>query len=372
MTKAVMGCLPSMPEGFPMTFPENAGNMIHGRAPFEMFDDSVFYKDSSFRLSGYTNFAQFANNNCTHLIVTIANLIRINDDDGTKYSNFQRFLESIELPIVIFGLGAQANTQDLEGTTVPQEAVDLMQYLGQRCDVVGVRGPFTKKVFSHFAGVENVHVTGCPSFFQRPHKFKDLQQSLKAGKIGRAAYNGTVMHKADETKMLVDAIAHDAFLVEPVNKFNHKFHLDCSAGIEDPEIPWYLRNHVGDGKPLSHDQLKRFYRSNYRLFRNADDWYAFNEACVSYSYGTRFHVNMASILSGVPAIWVTHDSRTQELTDFLHLPSISLEKATSMSAPEYEALLFMYDDLFDNLHQLYDNFNSYLSAYSLPQLKLEI
>ena len=34
---------------------------------------------------------------------------------------------------------------------------------------------------------------------------------------------------------------------------------------------------------------------------------------------------MVAMQNGLPTLWVTHDSRTRELTDFLHLPSVPLE-----------------------------------------------
>lgn len=43
-----MGCLPKLPAEFPVTMPENAGNMIHGNAPFEMYPHAVFYQDRRF------------------------------------------------------------------------------------------------------------------------------------------------------------------------------------------------------------------------------------------------------------------------------------------------------------------------------------
>ena len=371
MPIGVMGCHPIMPSGFPMDYPENAGNMIHGRAPFEMFKDCSFYLHDEYRLSGRQSFTEFVNKDCTHLIVTIANLLVIGDMDGAKYSNFQKYLESIQVPIVIFGLGAQAKTQDLAGASIAPEAVALMKYLGQRCPVVGVRGPFTKKVFEHFAGVENTFVTGCPSFFQRPEQFSILRRNISAGMKGRPAYSGTVLHNEPETGMLVDAIEAESFLVEPVNAFNHRLHVEAARGDEEPTIPWYLTSYMrGDNPRLSPEQIVAYYKTYYRLFRSTDSWYKFNEEVVSFTYGTRFHVNMASILSGKPALWVTHDSRTEELTQFLHLPSVSLNAASTMSTPEIEEYID-YQDLFDNLHSLYSNFNEYLTIFDLPTLSLD-
>lgn len=366
-----MGCLPDMPHDFPMKYPDNAGNMIHGRAPFEMFEDCSFYLYDDFRLSGRTDFTDFVNRDCSHLIVTIANLLEIGDLDGAKYRDFQNYLETIQVPIVIFGLGAQAQTKDLTDTNIAPEAIELMTYLGRRCEVVGVRGPFTKQVFEHFAGVQNTFVTGCPSFFQRPDRFRVLRDNISSRPKGRPAFSGTVLHDSMESRMLVDAIERETFLVEPVSTFNHQLYLDVSRGSGEAQIPWYLTSYMeGDAPRLSRPQVEAYYKTYYRLFRSTQAWYKFNEEVVSYTYGTRFHVNMASILSGKPALWITHDSRTEELTQFLHLPSIPLNLASTMSPTELLSGM-NYDELFDNLHQLYANFNDYLSIFSLPGLELD-
>src|SRR5690606_29226210 len=104
----------------------------------------------------------------------LANTVRLSRRDGPtpKYefiNGIRRSLEKISRPnLVIFGLGSQAPTRDLSQLKAPDEVVELMRYLGDRCEVVGVRGEFTKQAFEHFAGVKNTFVTGCPSVFSRP------------------------------------------------------------------------------------------------------------------------------------------------------------------------------------------------------------
>ncbi|HFM2961695.1 TPA: polysaccharide pyruvyl transferase family protein, partial [Escherichia coli] len=90
--------------------------------------------------------------------------------------------------------------------------------------------------------------------------------------------------------------------------------------------------------------------------------------CVDYTFGTRFHVNMASVLSGVPALWLTHDARTQELTEFFNLPSIDLDVINSMSLSQIKSYI-NYDRFFKNINQLFNNFNEYLEVNGLPKIK---
>ncbi|WP_171013206.1 polysaccharide pyruvyl transferase family protein [Microbacterium sp. 2FI] len=340
--------------------------MIHGNAPFEMFPEAVFYKDRRFGPGG-KNFAKYVNDECSHLIVTVANFFKLNDEDGARYSRFQGFLEKIEAPIVIFGLGAQAPSQELDGS-LPDEAIDLMKFLGDRSELVGVRGSFTADMFEHFAGVSNTFVTGCPSFFSRPDAFPRLAEALKTDREGRAAYNGTTYHDPLESDMLVQAIQEDSHLVEPVNRFSTAYANSLQRNEEAPPFPWFLKRPVKEGK-LTHAQLEDYFSRRFRIFRDPASWYNFNSESVGFSYGTRFHANMASLLSGVPAVWVTHDSRTEELTKVLRVPAVPKESVSSLSSEEIRSMMD-YKPMFDGLGELFANFNAYLEAHKLPLVSL--
>lgn len=69
------------------------------------------------------------------------------------------------------------------------------------------------------------------------------------------------------------------------------------------------------------------YDDNYsKVYFNLNDWAElYSKENISFAFGTRFHGNMVAMHNGIPALWVTHDSRTKELTDFLHLPCVPLE-----------------------------------------------
>lgn len=371
-TIAVTGCLPTMPNAFPLHFPENAGNMIHARAPLEMFPQAVYSGAPRHPWGPNETFTTWVNKSATHVIITLANFLQVGTEDGAPFAAFQRQLESFDAELVIFGLGAQAQNSSLEGATMPQEAIDLMAYLGNRCRAIGVRGDFTRSVFKHFAGVENTFITGCPSLFSRPHALRELRSNSKGRRPGLRAYAGTVYHRDNETKMLIDSILSHQFLIEPVNRFNHQMHLEALLTPESAEFPWYLRSAITDtNHRLTPERVKYYYSTYYRLFRDAEAWYDFNREYVALTYGSRFHVNMASVLAGVPAIWLTHDSRTAEMVDFLHLPSLPLESATNMT-PEEIARTYDPTDFFDHIQSKFTNFSDFLEIFDLPRLEFSL
>ncbi|MCW5951345.1 MAG: polysaccharide pyruvyl transferase family protein [Propionibacteriaceae bacterium] len=365
---AVMGCKRAMPDAFPLDLRENAGNMIHANAPFEMFGDVVFFQDPQFT-DGRVSFPRYVRENCTHLVVTAANTLKVGNPDPTAYIGLLRFLRSYEdFPVVIFGLGAQSPDGSFPSDGFPPEAIELMKYLGDHTAAIGVRGEYTAAVFEHYAGVTNTFVTGCPSFFSRPYAFDQLAQSLADNRQGRASYSGTHYRDEHERHMLVRAIREDNHLVESSNRVLTRYARDLQRGIKRPRVPIHLQPAVESGE-LSRAWVEEYFASRFHLFRETRAWYKFNQDCVSVAYGTRFHACMAALLSGVPALWVTHDSRTEELTRYLRLPAVTKQEAAALDAAGLRASVD-YSEMYRALPELFDRFNHYLAIHRLPPVQL--
>lgn len=366
----VVGCLPKLPAEFPLTYPENSGNMVHANAPLRMFDSTLYAKDINCRLLGYRDFPDFVNKKCSHLIITLANTLKIGDADGGKYARLSGFISKIEKPVVVFGLGVQSKSQNLSEATLPLEAIDLVKQLSQKAHYLGVRGEYTKKVLESLCGIKNVFVTGCPSIFSNPSAFKLLRKNI-ANPAGRPAYAGTHYHTDVEKHLLGKAIAGDHWLIEPVNKFNHQFYLNALTDTESSSnIPYFLKGIYKPEDDSARNTLKNYFLMRYKLFRNVEDWYQFNCDSVSFTYGSRFHVNMASLISGKPALWFTHDARTRELVEFMNLPSVEMDSDEARNTENIFNII-SYEKFFDKLPVLHGNFNHYLQANGLPKIKLE-
>ncbi|MDR3178224.1 MAG: polysaccharide pyruvyl transferase family protein [Campylobacteraceae bacterium] len=365
MKIGVIGCKPSLPMDFPVFYAENAGNMIHANAPFEMFHNCVYaYDTKSFQ--GEKDFISFVDKHCSHMIITFANTIKLGDIDGSKYIKLMELIEKCSKPIVVFGLGIQSEDDNIS-EKINENAKRFIKLLSKKTTVIGVRGEMTKNVLCMQCDVNNVMVTGCPSIFSRPHVLPMLKSNLSM-QIGRIAYSGTHYHFPSENQMFYSAIIEDEFLIEPVNKHNHIYYQNILRG-ECPEhnIPYYLNKYIKKSN-LSIEVISSYFQSRYKLFRDINSWYSFNKEFVKATYGTRFHVNIASILSGKPALWITHDSRTRELVNFLHLPSVSIEQACNIKGKDLISNYMDYSDFFRNIFDLYENFNKYLKINDLPEI----
>ncbi|WP_404290804.1 polysaccharide pyruvyl transferase family protein [Glutamicibacter arilaitensis] len=372
---AVGGIVTSLEDEFPYV-DENAGNMIHGRAPYEMFRGSVDVRRSGWRYHyGARTAMDFINTQCSHYIFSCANMIQFQNHTERKkqaYVSLMNSLDACKVPLVIFGLGAQApKTGEANRADLPDEAIEFMKFLGEKCEVISVRGEFTAKVFADFAGVHNTQVTGCPSFFQRPKAFSELREYLSGPRRGGISFNATHFRKLEEKNLMARAVQEDSYWLEVHSKEMHKFATEAQLSPETAEVPSAFYSLLeGTGPQLKREQLVDYFARRYRIFRDVNPWYQFNKEFVRLSYGTRFHGNMAALLAGRPGLWLTHDSRTAELTKTLHLPNLSTQEASSMTTAEMEEYVD-YEDTFNNLDSLFNNFNSYLRNFSLKEIALE-
>lgn len=370
MTIAVTGCRKTLPPEFPLELKENSGNMVHANAPFEMFDTAIDYLDGTWRASGARSFAEYVSRHSSHLIVTMANSFRAGERDGTRYTRFIEMIEQYDKPIVVFGLGVQAPTTDVSQLNLHPEAIRMMRVLGDRSTVVGVRGETTAAAFRELAGVTNTFVTGCPSFFSRPQAFEMLARNVdrKGSTSKRIAYSPTKLNSDEELALLYANIRADSYYINVGNPQAHAYYLHVTGQDGGRRgIPPYLKPLLDEEPQLTRARARRYFRSRYKLFRDPREWYAFNEEHVAFTYGTRFHVNMASILSGVPALWLTHDARTEELTSFLHLPAMRVHDAVAFSPDEAQSRTD-YTDLLSHVPGLFTRFNEYLALNGLPDI----
>lgn len=106
-----------------------------------------------------------------------------------------------------------------------------------------------------------------------------------------------------------------------------------------------------------------------KTFFNLDDWFEmYSVEKFSFAFGTRFHGNMVAMHSGVPALWITHDSRTRELADFLHLPSAPLETINKIKHVEDLFKYCCYDETIKHYKSLCKNYVDFLEENRIGHL----
>lgn len=363
---AVMTWGDKMPTSFPLDSPQNSGNMVHARAPFTMFPNTVGM-DYGYSEEGYSSFAEFVNDRCEAVIIPFANTIRTDPRHDERGHSVTKSLEQFEVPVVPFGLGAQADTTDVGEISLGEGMVSLIRKLSDSVPAVSVRGQVTYDLFKKYGSVDNVHITGCPSFFSRPTAFQDLRERLDGGaEFDRTSFSGSLHHLDAPKLQLYNAIDQDLNLIEPVNAKLHQYYVDVLRVGAEATVPYFLVKLLSQ-PDWNRDRLASYIVRRYHLFRDLESWIAFNKESTDGAIGTRFHVNMASLISGLPAVWIVHDSRTIELCDRLSLPHVTVEQ--SLASP-YRDLMAAADfgPMFANLESNFRDFNTFLESAGMPHI----
>jgi len=239
------------------------------------------------------------------------------------FGGMAHYIEEADLPVAIVGLGAQARNYDPDIPLLPGTE-RFLDVVAERAVSIGVRGPFTQQVLDR-RGIRNVTVTGCPSYYMRgaPVTAFAKPDFDTVRSISVNASRDVIGHAFDPIRMgeIVRQIYREA-VVWNADFIAQSETAEISLGDQVPgrsvapaldEICAFLRD-VAD-----ESDVRRWASNHVRVFFEVSDWI---EAVRGYDFvfGNRFHGNMIALQHGVPACVICHDTRTEEMCQFLGLP----------------------------------------------------
>lgn len=127
---------------------------------------------------------------------------------------------------------------------------------------------------------------------------------------------------------------------------------------------WLLKNIPGTR--LNGKKILEYNSKLSRVFWDIQSWNDFyKKENIKFAFGTRFHGNMAALRNGIPALWITHDSRTRELTSYMHLPSIDATEISKVNKLEELLEYCDYTELKKNYKALSIKYVEYLNENNL-------
>ncbi|MEI8080785.1 MAG: polysaccharide pyruvyl transferase family protein [Actinomycetes bacterium] len=230
----------------------------------------------------------------------------------------ERYCELIErltIPVVIVGIGAQFPLPELDADTSRLTRLlptvhRFMRAVLARSASVGVRGEVTYRFLRSIGYSESdVTVIGCPSLFQfgptlHVSKEADLTPdsplciniSPYLWEMGPIALNHAQRYPN------IRYIAQDRATLRTLLYWQNP----DTAEIMSPQIPYRITD------PLIRDGRTWF-------FVDPTTWIDHLRQR-SFSFGSRIHGNITSLLAGTPAVLLGHDSRTVELAEYHGIP----------------------------------------------------
>jgi hypothetical protein len=278
------------------------------------------------------------------LVFPAANHLRT----GADWSGLCGFLEQCAVPLIVLGLGAQADsTSDPRATAQALQAdtgaMRLVKALRDKAAWISVRGEFTAAV-CELLGLKDVDVLGCPSLMLNPHP--DAGERI-ARKLKQAK-------QKDSPRIAVTAASPFEIKGSPKESLERQlFNILCSGDglyiqqsggemsmafamlrFSNLSVSSLLSIRQVLDPSLTLDDLMEFARKRLRVYFDAEKWIQAMQS-VDLCLGTRLHGNMAAMAASTPGCIISHDSRTDELASAMGLPRLDssfLRDATETSS----------------------------------------
>lgn len=176
-------------------------------------------------------------------------------------------------------------------------------------------------------GVKNVTVIGCQSVYyamsrNAPAEFRHRERTSRSTASITGGLNNTDMIEFC-LKNQVDIIGQDEFAEHQIalGRLSRDEFLGRTGS-------YVLPSSIRDGMNLTVIPLEDYHDyclKHFHKFFEIEPWTEHIRKNYDFAFGTRFHGNVAALQAGVPALWMTHDTRTVELCRHFRLPSIKAQ-----------------------------------------------
>ena len=304
-----------------------------------------------------------ADERCSHVVIPAANFLWKDFDFGFMST----FLERTHLPVTMIGVGAQTNDRT-QTSAIHPNTLRLMKLVSERSSRIGVRGFYTAEVLAAH-GIHNVEVIGCPSLYSTrlPTLSIDVGRLQNIERLGINLSRRVVRHsflpermRALENVVLQMAIQTGAHFAaqDEVDELM----LACKGVALSQLVTDYFSS-------VPADDVTTYFRERTRWFPSVDRWGAYVRE-QDITIGTRFHGNLISLVNGVPALMIVHDSRTMEMCTLMNIPMLHVSAVDSTEiTPDslLESVASLSFDAFERTYRLlYRRYSGFLTANGLP------
>lgn len=274
----------------------------------------------------------FIKENYDLLVIPAANQVNPNWDLG----NWSKFVEDIDLPCVVVGLGAQANIEDGPNLDLKDGTIRFLKNISERTSSIGVRGQFTQDVLEKF-GITNTEITGCPSqMINKSVSGKAIQDKIdkiKEEGVKNAVYLvGTLEEYARASEKQIAILAAQTrhrTLFQTDSRFLN-FIFDGTVSPETKSFFGWVQQFLLPSR--NYENFESYLRDKGIFYSSAIAWIDAMKK-VDLSFGMRIHGAIASIQAGNLGVCVAFDSRTHELSSTMGVPYVKtsdLEKYTTI------------------------------------------
>lgn len=292
-------------------------------------------------------------NSLDYVFLRGSNYINVNG----KWDGITSVLAKTTVPIIAFGIGVQA--PDNAEVFVNDSTKRFLQLIADRSTTVGIRGELSKKALGTI-GIKNARIIGCPTVYRNRRPEIHLKR-VEPDAIDRL---GFTLRRNTHSRATLQRYLMRTLSVE------HPTTLFCAGELEEKAIFYAARNLVSDPEAVMSTAIETLIDDNWFFGRNDPliglyvSSLAVHESVADFEAqmremsavtGFRLHGNLMALANGIPALYVTYDSRTREFVDTLGIPFVESRNMDRFSfrkaweAADFDKFERTYAERFEDL-----------------------
>ncbi|HET8728743.1 MAG TPA: polysaccharide pyruvyl transferase family protein [Alphaproteobacteria bacterium] len=235
-------------------------------------------------------------------------------------------LEKLRIPVLAFGIGAQAPSKG--PLVLSDETKRVLRMMADSTTSIGVRGIYTAEVLWGL-GIKNVRVVGCPTAFRN----NDPELRIDLPPLDAVKNVGVTLRREVSPTYAQNIERYLTFHRDIVKELAARFDVTLMAQgeVEEKKLVFGTSEQKEEGMAAlkangwvrqwyMDEEMERLYRS--KLFYS--DVVADYESLVRTKdlvLGYRLHGNLMALSNAVPSVYFTYDSRTVEFAETYAIPS---------------------------------------------------
>lgn len=333
----------------------NAGNLIFSNAAHKILSTPDTRVDSN-GLVVYRGLVERINSEYDAFVVPLANAFR--PSFAPALQRLTRVIRQVKVPVVVLGVGAQANAEgDLAALGPLEDSVrDFVSAVLDHGPTIGVRGEFTADYLTGL-GFRDVEVIGCPSMFFEGSVLPDMRPVGELTEASRIAVNGA--HSA------VRSLGLDRIIARIHEQFPQATFIGQNTA-EAAQLRWRdIASPSGAVKLMpTHPEHPMFQEGKARAYVDPATWID-DLRGFDVSIGARIHGSIAALLAGTPAVVLCGDARTLELCRYFEIPHRLLRSLPEDVDPVTLVEEADWAPMVRGHRERYDRFAAYLDKHGL-------
>lgn len=250
-----------------------------------------------------------------------------------KWDAITALLERTKVPVMAFGIGVQ--TPDNSEEYVNESTKRFLQLVADRSTSIAIRGTLSQKALKSI-GIDKVRIIGCPTAFRHRKPTISINR-IASGDISNLGF--TLRRKTHGSQTL------QRYMLRTLAE-QYKTRIFCAGELEEKQIFYAERGMLKDSGDVqakaidalinenwfygARDPLIDLYKSQLAVFEAVQDFEAGLKEMDGVT-GFRLHGNLLALANGVPALYVTYDTRTREFVQTLGIPSIDIKQMDRFS-----------------------------------------